>query len=358
MRGHTGPSSGPDARDSLSPLAYHGQVTEAHPSPRGDLPSMRAKHGITVARLLAEPRLQPVVRLVAGQDGQDRIVDHPRVQKPGLALAGHTHGVVPTRVQILGETEITFLEELAPKEQAERSEVLFNLGLSLVVVTRGVEPPAALFDSATKTSTPLAIAEPRSSRSIQTIHLVLDGLLAPSETRHGVLMDVHGVGTLLLGPSGIGKSECALELVERGHRFVADDQVILSLLPSEQILGRAPAPLRNHLEVRGIGIINVRDLFGANAVRTEKTVQMVVELCPWRKDETYDRLGLDDSTIEILGLELPMLRIPIRPGRNMAVILEVAARNHILKAAGHHGAKAFIDTLMGDMEDPSSGRPQ
>lgn len=168
-------------------------------------------------------------------------------------------------------------------------------------------------------------------------------------------MDVHGVGTLLLGPSGIGKSECALFLVERGHRFVADDQVILSLLPSEQILGRSPTLLRNHLEVRGIGIINVRDLFGANAVRFEKTVQLVVEICPWSDDEPFDRLGLDEATLDIFGIPIPMLRIPVRPGRNMAVILEVAARNHILKAAGHHGAQKFISTLMGDMEDPVGG---
>lgn len=319
---------------------------------------MRVEHGITVARLLSEPRLEPLVRLVAGHSGQQRTINHPRVQKPGLALAGHTHGVVPTRVQILGETEITYLASLSPETQAERAAVLFGLGLSLVVVTRGVEPPPALLEAAERTSTPLAVAELRSSRSIQTFHLVLDGILAPSETRHGVLMDVHGVGILLLGPSGIGKSECALFLVERGHRFVADDQVMLSLLPSEQVLGRAPAPLRNHLEVRGIGIINVKDLFGANAVRTEKTVQMVVELCPWSDEETYDRLGLDDSTLEILGMPLSFLRIPVRPGRNMAVILEVAARNHILKAAGHHGAKAFIDTLMGDVDDPSSGQAQ
>jgi len=256
---------------------------------------MRVQHGITVERLLSEPRLAPIVRLVAGEAGKQRTINHPRVQKPGLALAGHIHGVVPTRVQILGETEITFLEGLSEAEQTERAAVLFGLGLSLVIVTRGVDPPPALVDAADRTSTPLVVAEPRSSRSIQAIHLVLDGILAPSETRHGVLMDVHGVGILLLGPSGIGKSECALFLVERGHRFVADDQVILSLLPSEQIQGRAPAPLRNHLEVRGIGIINVRDLFGANAVRTEKTVQMVVELCPWSDEESYDRLGLDES---------------------------------------------------------------
>jgi HPr kinase/phosphorylase len=316
---------------------------------------MRVERGITVAHLLAEPRLNAIIRLVAGHEGQDRTINHPRVQKPGLALVGHTHGVVPTRVQILGETEITFLEGLSPQEQIKRVRTLFGLGLSLVLVTRGIEPPAALIEVAKETSTPLAVAEPRSSRAIQAIHLVLDGMLAPSETRHGVLMDVHGIGTLLLGPSGIGKSECALFLVERGHRFVADDQVILSLLPSEQILGRAPTLLRNHLEVRGIGIINVRDLFGANAVRSEKTVQLVVEICPWSDAEPFVRLGLDDSTIEILGVPIPMLRIPVRPGRNMAVILEVAARNHILKVSGHHGVQKFINTLMDDMEDPSPG---
>jgi HPr kinase/phosphorylase len=316
---------------------------------------MRVERGITVANLLAEPRLKGIMRLVAGETGRDRTLDHPRVQKPGLALAGHTHGVVPSRVQILGETEITFLEGLSPEEQLQGARVLFGLGLSLVVVTRGVDPPAALLQAAKETSTPLAIAEPRSSRAIQAIHRVLDGVLAPSETRHGVLMDVHGVGMLLLGPSGIGKSECALFLVERGHRFVADDQVILSLLPSERIIGRAPTLLRNHLEVRGIGIINVRDLFGANAVRFEKTVQLVIEICPWSDDEPFDRLGLDDSTWDIFDIPIPMLRIPVRPGRNMAVILEVAARNHILKAAGHHGAQKFITRLMGDLEDPGSG---
>ena len=306
---------------------------------------MRVKQGITVARLLEEPRLEPILRLVAGEDGLDRVIDHPRVQKPGLALVGHTHGVMPTRVQILGETEITYLETLDESEQADRAETLFALNPSLVVVTRGVDPPEALLAAARASSTPLVVSEPRSSRTIQSIHLPLDGMLAPSVTRHGVLMDVHG----------IGKSECALFLVARGHRFVADDQVILSQLPSEQILGRAPTPLRNHLEVRGIGIINVSDLFGANAVRVEKVVQMVVELCPWDDEEPYDRLGLDDSTIEILGMELPLLRIPVRPGRNMAVILEVAARNHILKAAGHHGAKKFIESLMGDVEEPDPG---
>lgn len=316
---------------------------------------MRVERGITVAHMLGEPRLSAMMKLVAGNDGVNRVVDHPRVQKPGLALAGHIHGVVPTRVQILGETEITYLEGLSPDEQVRRASGLFEIGLSVVIVTRGVEPPAALLQAAQQAATPLVVAELRSSRTIQAIHAVLDALLAPSETRHGVLMDVHGIGTLLLGPSGIGKSECGLFLVERGHRLVADDQVILSLLPSEQIVGRAPPLLRNHLELRGIGIINVRDLFGANAVRAEKTVELVVELCPWNSEEPFDRLGLDDPALEILGLSISMLRIPVRPGRNMAVILEVAARNHILKTAGQHGAQKFIQSLMGEVENPETG---
>lgn len=317
---------------------------------------MRVESGITVANVLGDPRLSAISEIVAGHDGTLRIIDHPRVQKPGLALAGHAHGVVPTRVQILGETEITYLESLPPDEQLRRASGLFRLGLSLVLVTRGVSPPRSLLQAAQETDTPLVVAQPRSSRLIHAMHAVLDSLLAPSETRHGVLMDVHGIGTLLLGPSGIGKSECALFLVERGHRLVADDQVVLSLLPSEQIIGRAPPPLRNHLELRGIGIINVRDLFGANAVRARKTLQLVVELCPWDSDEPFDRLGLDDSTLEILGIPVPMLRIPVRPGRNMAVILEVAARNQILKAGGKHGAQQFIQNLMARPDDPDPGR--
>lgn len=316
---------------------------------------MRVARGISVANVLGEPRLGAMTEIVAGHEGLTRSIDHPRVQKPGLALAGHAHGVVPTRVQILGETEITYLEGMPPDEQLQRANGLFKLGLSLVIVTRGVSPPRSLLQAAQETDTPLAIARPRSSRLIQVVHSVLDALLAPSETRHAVLMDVHGIGTLLLGPSGIGKSECALFLVERGHRLVADDQVVLSVLPSEKIIGRAPPPLRNHLELRGIGIINVRDLFGANSVRAEKTLQLVVELCPWDSEEPFERLGLDDSTLEIMGIELPMLRIPVRPGRNMAVILEVAARNHILKASGRDGAQRFIQTLMSEMQDHDAG---
>jgi HPr kinase/phosphorylase len=255
------------------------------------------------------------------------------------------HGIVPTRVQILGETEISYLEELDAPTRRERIELFLGLGLSLVVVTRGVAPPAELLALAAETGTPVAVAEPRSSRSIQIIHTVLDRLLAPKTQLHGVLIDIHGIGTLLVGQSGIGKSECALFLLERGHRLVADDQVVLTRLPPDQLRGEAPALLKGHLEVRGIGILDVRDLFGAPAVREKKLVQLVIELCPESEIEDFDRLGLEDRTLTVLDVPVPLLRIPVRPGRNMAVILEVAARNHLLKRSGRNAARSFVRNL-------------
>ena len=307
---------------------------------------------ISVGELLDRADNDGVLRLVSGRKGLSREITHPRVQKSGLILVGHTRGVVPSRVQVFGETEMSFLASLEPRVRAERLENLFRLGLSLVVVTRDVEPPEEMRAESKATGTPLAVAPLRSSDAIQTLHGLLDALLAPSQTLHGVLIDVHGIGTLLVGPSGIGKSECALFLIERGHRFVADDQVILTLQPSGIIVGRAPPLLRHHLEVRGIGIINVRELFGATSVRDEKVVHLVVELCPWVKDESFDRLGLDDRTYPLLGEQIPMLRIPVRSGRNMAVILEVAARNQLLKRAGHHAARRFVETLSGALGLP------
>ena len=294
-------------------------------------PSKFPGAAISVETLLFDHEITDLVCLVDESASIERMITHPRIQKNGLSLAGHMQGVVPTRVQILGETEISFLESLSSEICKKRCQQLFALELSLVIVTRGVNPPKALCDAASETQTPLGIAKLRSSQTIAVIHSVLDQRLAPSETRHGVLIDVHGMGTLLFGPSGIGKSECALFLVERGHRFVADDQVVLTRTPAGTVIGRPPPLLRHHLELRGVGIINVRELFGATAVRDDKTVELVVELCPWDSEREFDRLGLEDLRLDLLGVSLPMLRVPVQPGRNMAVILEVAARNHLLK---------------------------
>ena len=319
-----------------------------------DVPSTPPGARTTTRAVLDDPRVSEIVRLVSGASSLDRKVDHPRIQKSGLSLAGHLHGIVPSRVQILGETEISFLETLPSDVRRERCQGLLALELSLVIVTRGVEPPAELLDAARANDTPVVVAALRSSRTIAIVHAVLDELLAPNETRHGVLIDVHGIGCLLLGPSGIGKSECALFLVERGHRLVADDQVVLTRTPMDDILGKAPALLRHHLELRGIGIIQVRELFGATAVRDEKAVDLVIELQPFAADQEFDRLGLDDLTHDVLGVQLPMFKIPVQPGRNMAVILEVAARQHMLRRAGRHPAKELVERLHASLGVPGT----
>jgi HPr kinase/phosphorylase len=300
---------------------------------------------LTVAALLAHGDLTSFLDVLAGGDGTGRLLTHPRIQKSGLVLAGHTVGIVPTRAQILGETEVSYLEGLDAPTRDARTRGLFDLGLSVVIVTRGVEPPTELVVHARRTGTPLLVSAHRSSRTIAAVHAALDHLLAPTTQLHGVLIDVHGVGVLLRGPSGVGKSECALVLVERGHRFVADDTVWLSRRPTGEIEGRSPPLLQNHLEVRGVGILNIRDLFGATAVRLRKRLELVVELVPWRADEPYDRLGLDDLTYPVLDTAIPMLRVPVSAGRDVGLIVEVAARNMLLRAAGDHSARKFIRSL-------------
>ncbi len=313
-------------------------------------PSMRPtppRH-TTTHELLAVPKVASEMQLVAGEAGLERRITHPRVQKAGLVLAGHRHGLVPTRVQLLGETEMSYLEGFDAAERSQKLGVLLAMGPSLIVVTRGATPFPELLASTQATGTPLAVSQPRSSGTIATLHHALDDILAPRESVHGVLVQVHGVGLLLTGPSGIGKSETALALVERGHRLIADDNVLLTKTPNNDVFGAPPPRLRYHIELRGIGIVNVRDLFGATAVRDRGPVQLVVELCPWDDADHYERLGLDELRHTILGVELPMLRIPVRHGRNMAVILEVAARNELLKRGGRHAARDFVRSLHRD----------
>lgn len=300
---------------------------------------------VTTREVLAHPELQELLSVCAGQAGLARSITHPRVQKSGLVLVGHSQGVVPSRIQVLGETEVSYLETLAPDERLRRIEFLFSLSLSLIIVTRGIAPLPELLEVAERTNTPLAVSEVRSSTTINRLHAALDRLLAPRTDLHGVFVEVHGIGTLLRGPSGIGKSECALFLVERGHRLVADDVVQLTSLPQGKIMGQAAPLLRHHLEIRGLGILNVRDLFGATAVCDEACLDLIVDLSPWDARVEYDRLGFDDETIDVLGHAIRRLRVPVHPGRDMGVILEIASRNHLLRREGVNGAARFSERL-------------
>jgi HPr kinase/phosphorylase len=300
---------------------------------------------ISVGELVTDARLGLKLTQLAGEAGLGRPVRHPRVQKSGLALAGHYYGVVPTRVQVLGETELSYLDALTPDARGQAARGFFSLGLSCVVLTRRDEAPKAIVQAAEATGTPLFMSESRSSRTINQLHALLDEKLAPTSTLHGVLVDVFGIGLLLLGKSGIGKSECAVELVLRGHRLVADDVVRCEWRPPGMVFGSPADMLRHHVEVRGLGVLNIKDLFGVTAVRERKRIDLVVQLEEWSEKKEYDRLGVDDQHFTILNTNVRSVTVPVRPGRDMGAMLEMAARNEILRRAGKHSAKELVARL-------------
>ncbi len=313
---------------------------------------------ISIREFLADCGLQLTCRVIAGARGLDRQITHPRIQKSGLAMVGHLHGIVPTRIQILGETELSYAESLSVAEQEEAAHHLFSVQLACLLVTRGVPPPRPFVLEAERTATPLVVCEERSSSAITTLHTLLDERLAPRTRIHGVLVDVFEVGVLMLGKSGIGKSECAMDLVMQGHRLVADDVIECDFKPPGIVFGQPAELLRHHIEVRGLGILNVKDLFGVTAIRERKRIDLVVQLELWQQDATYDRIGLDDRFTEILGVPVREVKLPVRPGRNMSSIIEIAARIELLRQAGHYPARDFISRidshLVGmELESPS-----
>jgi len=283
--------------------------------------------------------------VVAGRAGLGRRVTMPRIQKPGLALAGYLEQVHRDRVQILGATEIGYLERLAPEARLGGLQNLVGLEPACIVITRGLAAPPDLVRLCDERGVALCATQLMSSVFIDRINKYLEDHLAPTTSIHGVLMDVLGVGILLLGKSGIGKSEAALDLVMRGHRLVADDIVDIRKKPPDTVFGSGSDIIKHHMEIRGLGIINIKDLFGIAAVRDTKKIELVVELVDWREDDEYDRLGTDELTFRVLDVALPQLRVPVRPGRNMTSIIEVAARNQLLKVQGHHSAREFQDRL-------------
>jgi len=282
--------------------------------------------------------------LVSGSGGLDNIVNRPRIQKPGLALAGFLEYIHPGRIQVLGKSEFTFLIERAPAERSRIVSQLCRQGGSCFILTSGLEPTPEMIEETDRNDVPLLCTNLTSSGTIDNLTRFLDDRLAPRVVIHGVLLDVYGLGVLLFGDSGVGKSECALDLVVRGHRLVSDDVVEIKRKEGA-LVGTGPELTRYHMELRGVGIVNVKDLFGVAAVRMSKFVEFVIRLDPWRAGKKYDRLGLDDNTYEILGVELPYVEMPVGPGRNLSVLIEVAARNHLLKLKGYHPARELARRL-------------
>jgi HPr kinase/phosphorylase len=294
------------------------------------------------AEILRSPQLEDLeLRVVAGESGFSRAINWGRIQRPGLALAGFLPYIKPGRIQILGESELNYLDTMPAAVRRERIASICELPIAAFVITKGQAPPEDIARECRLRGIPLMVSDRTTSVVIQSITRVLEDELAPSTTLHGVLVDVYGMGVLLLGESGIGKSECALDLVHRGHRLVADDAVEIRRYPSGALVGRAAEMIRYHMELRGIGIINIKHLFGVSAVRSSKSIELVIELQRWDPSKKYDRLGLDGETYVILEREMPFLRLPVASGRNLALLIEIAARNELLKTQGYDAAKEF-----------------
>jgi HPr kinase/phosphorylase len=301
---------------------------------------------ITVGELLERPELE--VTAVAGHAGLPRVVTVPRIQKPGLALTGWPEQLHSNRVLVLGGTEIDYLADHEPARQVGITTLMAS-DPACIVVCRGLPPPPELVAAAEQRGVPVLVSRLATADFITEVTGWMADRLAPSADMHGVLLDVLGIGVLLLGKSGIGKSETALDLVVRGHRLVADD-VIKLRRQGNHVVGRGTAIIGHHMEIRGLGIINVKDLFGISAVRDTKKIELVVELREWVEGEDYDRLGFDDRFDRILEVAVPAVQLPVRPGRNLATLIEVAARNQLLKLQGTHSARAFRDQLHRVME--------
>jgi len=267
------------------------------------------------------------------------------VSRPGIQLAGFFDHFDPMRLQVLGNVEMSYLARLSDHARASILDRLFSYKFPALLITRNIVPNPQCIEMAKKHNVTLLRATDPTSTMVSAIITYLKSALAPRVTRHGVLMEVYGEGVLLTGESGIGKSEAAVELLKRGHRLISDDAVEIKKISGNSLIGTAPELIRDYVELRGIGIVNVAKLFGMGAVKIDNTIDLVVNIVPWNTHEVYDRLGLEDQYTEILGVKVPMNTIPITPGRNLAVILEVAAMNNRQRKFGYNPAREFTEHI-------------
>ena len=303
---------------------------------------MSETYSIPLTALVKEFRLEVVY---ASADYESIRLTVEDVARPGLQLTGYFDHFEPMRLQILGNVEFSFIQKKTPQERAAIFDKFFSYTPPALLIARNFPVDKQVLAMAKKHSITLLRSPETTAALASSIITFLRSELAPRITRHGVLVEVYGEGLLLMGDSGVGKSETALELLKRGHRLIADDAVEIRKVSESSLIGTAPDLIRNYIELRGIGIINVAKLFGMGAVRTENEINLVVNIVPWNTQEVYDRLGLDDQYMEILGVKVPMNTIPVTAGRNLAVILEVAAMNNRQRKLGYNAAQEFTDQV-------------
>jgi HPr kinase/phosphorylase len=306
-----------------------------------------APRSISVAGLL-HSRAEAIglpLELLGGATGLERTIASPHIQKTGLALAGFDAYLQPARILVFGESEIRYLESLDASTRMNVLAAAFSHDIPCVLITGGWNPPVELLAASDRYNVPLLRTAVSTPVSIAKIEYLLDDELAERQVIHGVLMDMLGLGVLIIGESGIGKSECGLDLVVRGHRLVADDTVEIRRRGETTLIGTCPDMTRYHMEIRGLGLINIRDLFGVAATRTAKRVELVVQLERWDPDRDYERLGIDELRHDILGIKVPLIRMPVAPGRSLGVLVEVAARNQLLRTRGLNAARDLANRL-------------
>jgi HPr kinase/phosphorylase len=304
---------------------------------------------LTVEELLRTKKEVLALELLTDERGLVREIHGPDISSPGLVLTGYTERFPADRMQVLGETEISFLESLDEERRRHAIEEFLAFNLPVIFITKGQDAPPELLEMANERGTPVIRSALKTAEFYTRIKPFMEERFAPTTTMHGSLADVYGVGLFFMGHSGIGKSETVLDLVERGHRLVADDLVMISKRGNEVLIGKGHELQRHHMEIRGVGIIDVRKLFGIRAIRQQKRVEVVVQLEVWNEHAHYDRTGLDMQTMDILGVPLPRVLIPLVPGKNITVVCEVVAMNHLLKFAGVNSAALFDARLRARM---------
>jgi HPr kinase/phosphorylase len=313
------------------------------------------KSKLTVGRLVE--RLRDVLALEPlDHTGLDREIVSANVSSPGLVLAGYVERFPAHRLQVFGETEISYLTSRSDVERRKILDTFFSFPIPGVFVTKGQRPPAEMMERAASAEVPIISSRLKTNEFFTRIKPWLEEEFAPTTTLHGSLCDVFGVGLLFIGRSGIGKSECVLDLVERGHRLVADDVVMVTRRGAEVLLGRGHELQRHYMEIRGVGLVDVPSVFGIRAVRQQKRIEVVVELVDWDPDLVIDRTGLDREGTTILEVTLPKITVPLNPGKNITVIAEVIAMNHLLKYSGIDPAERFNERLMKTMRAASEVR--
>ena len=317
---------------------------------------MAKQYSVELSKIIDELSLE--VLYMPDEKGLRAVVSSD-TNRPGLALAGFFEYFDSERIQVLGKSELGFLEDLSPETRAERLSELTAHRPAAIVISRAMEPPAELHGFCERDGVPLLRSSDTTSGFMAALIGYLNVQLASRITNHGVFVEVYGEGVLLIGDSGVGKSETAIELVKRGHRLIADDAVEIRRVSAKTLVGSAPENIRHFIELRGVGIVNARQIFGMGAVKITEKIDMVIRLEPWNQDKVYDRMGLDNEYMDILGIKLPLLTIPVHPGRNLAIIIEVAAMNNRQKKMGYNAAYELMRNLgMADDLPPASPKTQ